>query len=413
MQPMTWLLDDDFLDGFATRTLFHALYGGADFGEVHTTTDRVAAAVADGDDQLVAWHREWTATADRVEGIGDESAVAGHRVSAREAHLRAASYHRTAWAPFFGPTVNPQLASSSAREWAALQKAAERWDPGVELLTIPYEGTTLTGLLVRAGDDDTPRPTLVCTNGYDSTVGEMFVAHAVAATRRGYHCLLFDGPGQGRPLVDQGLRLRPDWEHVVSPVLDVVVDHPAVDAERIVLHGWSFGGFLAPRAAAGEDRLAALVADPGQWDQRDALLGRLPLDDEQKAAFPHIDPSALDPMQQFLDDPAAPGRLRWSMLQRGPLAHGTHTLLETLTALSEFTVSDVAGDIRCPTLLTAAEGDPTSVGTPTLLDAIGATTKRLVPFTDAEGAGGHCEGMARSLLHQRMYDWLDEVLAAR
>ncbi|MFN8037724.1 MAG: alpha/beta fold hydrolase [Acidimicrobiales bacterium] len=410
---MTWLLDDDLLDGFASRVLFHALYGGADFGEVRTTCDRVTAAFADGDDRLAAWHREWTATADRVDGIGDDAAAAGHPVSAREAHLRAVGYHRAAWSPFFGPTVSPELASSSAREWDALGKVAARWDPGVEVLTIPYEGTTLTALLVRATDDDTPRPTVVCTNGYDGTVGEMFVAHAMAATRRGYHCVVFDGPGQGRPLVDQGLHLRPDWERVVSPVLDVVVEHPAVDTDRVVLHGWSLGGFLAPRAAGGETRLAALVADPGQWDQRDNLLANLPLDDDQKAAFPDIDPAALDPMQQFLDDPAAPGALRWRMLQRGPLVHGTTTLLETLTALSQLTVSDVAGDIRCPTLLTAAEGDPTAAGAPKLLDAIGADTKQLVHFTDAEGAGGHCEGTARSLLHQRMYDWLDEVLAPR
>lgn len=34
----------------------------------------------------------------------------------------------------------------------------------------------------------------------------------------------------------------------------------------------------------------------------------------------------------------------------------------------------------------------------------------IVAFTDAEGAGGHCEGMARHLFHQRCYDWLDETL---
>ena len=32
-------------------------------------------------------------------------------------------------------------------------------------------------------------------------------------------------------------------------------------------------------------------------------------------------------------------------------------------------------------------------------------------FTDAEGSGGHCEGMARTLYHQRVFDWLDETLA--
>ena len=37
--------------------------------------------------------------------------------------------------------------------------------------------------------------------------------------------------------------------------------------------------------------------------------------------------------------------------------------------------------------------------------------KALVRFLAAEGAGGHCEETARSLFHQRAYDWLDDVLA--
>jgi hypothetical protein len=39
--------------------------------------------------------------------------------------------------------------------------------------------------------------------------------------------------------------------------------------------------------------------------------------------------------------------------------------------------------------------------------------KVLVPFTKAEGADMHCEPMARSLLEQRMFDWLDETLLSR
>ena len=37
-----------------------------------------------------------------------------------------------------------------------------------------------------------------------------------------------------------------------------------------------------------------------------------------------------------------------------------------------------------------------------------ARTKVLVSFINAEGAGLHCQPMGRSLLEQRMYDWLDE-----
>src|SRR4051795_8458180 len=80
---------------------------------------------------------------------------------------------------------------------------------------------------------------------------------AVAALRRGYNCLLFDGPGQGRPLIHQGLHMRPNWESVVSAVLDTVLSYPNVDAQSVALAGWSFGGYLAPRAASGEHRIAA------------------------------------------------------------------------------------------------------------------------------------------------------------
>jgi hypothetical protein len=48
-------------------------------------------------------------------------------------------------------------------------------------------------LLGRAGR----RPLIIGTNGYDETVHIMHYGHAVAAQRRGYHVLIFDGPGQG------------------------------------------------------------------------------------------------------------------------------------------------------------------------------------------------------------------------
>jgi hypothetical protein len=37
--------------------------------------------------------------------------------------------------------------------------------------------------------------------------------------------------------------------------------------------------------------------------------------------------------------------------------------------------------------------------------------KTLISFTDAEGAGDHCEMMNRSLLNRRALDWLDATLA--
>jgi alpha-beta hydrolase superfamily lysophospholipase len=391
---------------FGTRVLVHAAYGGADFGEVMTTVERV------GDGDADAWHREWSATAERLEGAAVTSAERGHAVSAREAYLRAAHYHRAGFQPLYGEPVDPRLAEGFTREWDAFAAAAALFDPPLELVEIPFEGGSLPGVLARAATGGAPRATIVHTNGYDSDLIEMYFAHVPAALERGYDVLLFDGPGQGRNLIRDGLRMRPDWENVVRPVIDWAVERPDVDTTRVVLAGWSFGGFLAPRAAAFEPRLAALVADPGQWDPGEGMLARLPLSDEQKASFPDgVDPAALAPMEEYLRGPDADPLMRWRLIQRGLWVHGVPTFFDYAKEMTRYELSSVAGRITCPSLITQAEGDPIAAGAPRLLEAIGAERKTLVRFTAAEGAGGHCEGTARRLYHQRVFDWLDETLA--
>lgn len=398
------LSDNPMWDAFGSRPLSTILYGGADLGEITSTIERV------GDGSADRWHQEWVATASRLMEVGDTAAQRGHRVSAREAYLRASSYFSTAWFPLFGQPVDSRVPETSAHQAEAFERAAALMEPPVEVLEIPFEGRTLPAYFLKVDDTGMRRPTMVHTNGYDGNIQEMYFAHAPAALRRGYNVLLFDGPGQGRNLVRDGIPIRPDWESVVTPVIDYVLDRPDVDPERVVLAGWSFGGFLAARAAAFEPRIAALVADPGQGDQRDLLAGALPLSDADKARFPDVDPSLLDPMQEWLEGPQGDPMARWRLLRRGPWVHGKDTFFDYLVDLCRFEVSTVAADIRCPTLLTMAEGDPSGAGAPRLLDAIGAERKTLVRFSASEGADGHCEGSARLLYHQRTFDWLDETL---
>ena len=93
---------------------------------------------------------------------------------------------------------------------------------------------------------------------------------------RGYNCLTFNGPGQGDALWLKKMYFRPDWERVVTPVVDFALAHPEVDAKRIALVGVSQGGYWAPRALAFEHRIAAGVADPGTWSIADAWTRQLP-----------------------------------------------------------------------------------------------------------------------------------------
>jgi hypothetical protein len=100
-------------------------------------------------------------------------------------------------------------------------------------LRIPFERTSLPAYFIPAvGHETVVRPLLICTNGYDASIADMYFASAVAATQRGYHCLLFDGPGQGEMLIEHGTSLRPDWETVVKSVVDFALTMPSRAARR-------------------------------------------------------------------------------------------------------------------------------------------------------------------------------------
>jgi pimeloyl-ACP methyl ester carboxylesterase len=399
---MGLLLDDPLFDRFASRGLCHALYGGADFGECFVT----AKQITPGDPG--SWYCAWTATGDRVFEIARGGAAAGHMVSAQEAYLRASNYYRTSYLPLFGAPVDARLVAAFDREAEAFRKAAALMSPAVEAVEIPFEGTSLPGYFHRADESGRPRPTLIATNGYDSTVHEMHFAHAVPAVRRGYNCLAFDGPGQGRTLIKQGLVMRPDWENVVRAVVDYALARPEVDSRRVALVGWSFGGFLAPRAASGEPRLAACIADPGQWDLLEAMRVGLPLPSEARERLPSIAPADLEGLLgQVRSNPY----LGWTV-RRALWVHGLDSLPDYVRAAAEYTLAGRAGRIRCPTLVAWAEGDPIARFAERLHAEL-QCPKALVRFTAAEGAGGHCEETARSLFHQRAFDWLDDVLRCR
>ena len=88
--------------------------------------------------------------------------------------------------------------------------------------------------------------------------------------------MIFDGPGQNATLFRQGIPFRPDWENVLTPVVDFLVARADVDADRIALMGVSQGGYWVPRAVAFEHRIAAAIADPGVVDVSTSMLAQLP-----------------------------------------------------------------------------------------------------------------------------------------
>ena len=402
---MGLLFENDFHDGFGSWPLAYIPYGGATFGEVAA----VARAVGSGDDS--AYYQAWIAAGDRLFEEGERVLGKGHRASARDLFLRASSFYATAYHPIYGKPVDPRLPAAFRKQVLALDRGLALGSLPVAPARIAFDGASMPAYLIPAlGHEDKVRPLLIFTNGYDGTITDMYFASAVAASRRGYHCLLFDGPGQGEMLYEHGVAMRPDWEVVIAAVVDYAATLDIVNPERIALSGWSLGGYLAPRAASGEPRIAALIADPGQWGLswgfRDYAM-RLGATPEAAANLGELDEELLGRMEQII---LADRRLRWSIVQRGYWVHGVDNLRDYLRSAQLYTMEGRAELIRCPTAITAAEDDRLAAKAPFFYDQL-RCPKTLFRFTAAEGAGSHCEMENRSLLNGRLLDWLDEQFA--
>jgi hypothetical protein len=251
--------DDSQFDFQTLRLLGSAGSGDAEAGEVLSTAARITA----GD--FESWTAQWLATARRVHHIAGECQERGHIVSAVQAYLRAANYYRVAEFYLHGDPADSRIRQLSRTARSCFRAALALDQRDVQTLVIPYAGTTLPGYYYPATRTSGPAATLVAHTGFDGTEEELR-AIALAANVRGMHCATFEGPGQGAVVREQGLPFRPDWEAVVTPVLDHVLTLPGVDPERIALLGLSFGGYLAPRAAAFDHRLSACVANGGVFD---------------------------------------------------------------------------------------------------------------------------------------------------
>jgi alpha-beta hydrolase superfamily lysophospholipase len=403
---MGLLFQDDMHAEFGQSALAYIPYGGPDFGEIQA----IGRAVGEGDD--LAFYQAWINAGARSTARADATLKDGHRASARELYMKASAFYAASYRPLFGEPVDARLLAAYRAQMSAFENALALGDPPVHPVRIPFGETTLPGYLIPAvGRDGTVGPLLILTNGYDATMTDMYLASAVAASRRGYHCLLFDGPGQGEMLFEHAVRLRPDWETVITAVVDFAIVQPMVDPSRIALSGWSLGGYLAPRGASGEHRLAALVADPGLWSMAGgfrAMAQRLGVSSEAVADLGAIEEGLLASLEQIIaNDP----RLNWSVIRRGYWVHGVDNLRDYLRSAEAFTMDGRCEMIACPTLVAAAEDDPLSQSASTLFDAL-RCSKDTVRFAATDGAGTHCEMMNRSLLNRTVFDWLDERLGA-
>jgi hypothetical protein len=360
-----------------------------------------AARIVDGDRQ--SWFTAWSERADQLAELAEAARAGGDEPGARWAFLSAsAAYSRALGAvdglpPEQADAVLLPTFRSSRRCWEAMIDASQG---RMVRVGIPYEDTTLPGYLLRPDAGGAPRPTFVMTNGSDGSLPSLWATGAAEALDRGWNAFVYDGPGQQSLLFERNVPFRPDWEAVLTPVVDALVARPDVDADALTAYGISQAGYWLPRALAFEHRFVAAVADPGVVDVSTSWLAFLPpemielLDKGQKDVFNHY-------MEEVGGDPAAE---RTFAFRARP--YGIDDPYDLFSAVRTYQLRDVAAQIRTPLLITDPDDEQFWPGQSDQLAALLAGSHSVQRFTREDGANWHCQPLAARLTAYRIFTWL-------
>lgn len=378
---MQFIRDLSFNQQFI-RTLGHAARGGADIGECLS----LLPLITPGDYQ--SWFHAFFNLGQKLKTAAENESKKKHFISAGKKLLRASNYFRTA---YFFLEENPgdaRILESLEESKASLSKALDFLAIPHLKVKIPYGDTFLPGMLYPSPVPDAPL--LIDTGGGDSTLEELYFQSAIASRERGYHCLTFEGPGQGSVLRIAKIPFRYEWEVVVKAVVDYLENaHPEIGT-KIALRGDSFGGYLAARAAVFENRVKACIVNPGILSVSGGI-DKLPGDFIRKLLF------ALKPALRF-------------KVESRYMRFGAKNFHEMKELCKRYTLEGKTQKIACPVLVIDNEQEHLTKGEAVKFYQTLDCPKKYHLFKSEESSGGHCQPLLPLQTEELIFDWLDEVL---
>jgi pimeloyl-ACP methyl ester carboxylesterase len=382
------------------RILGIAGTGGCEPSECFLTLEKIR----DHDEK--SWILEWVNLAECTERLAEESMLSHQTATACQAYLRACSYYQTAM--FSLSPKDTRLFEYLSHSRELFHRVAGILSPKIEVLGIPFGNATLPAYFLSGGQ---PKgPTLLVVNGGDSTNEEMVHFIGIAAARRGWNCLIFEGPGQWSALQQNpGLVMTVEYEKPVKAVMDYLLSRDDVDPEKVVLYGLSLSSLLGARAAAFEKRICACIlvggpvvdvnkaweavrppwvkkTIPGIWDFLFGLLMKV------NAQFAGL-------VNHF----------EWSL--------GVSSLRGVLDAFVPFNIRGLGSKIECPALILEGEGEYAQTDKATGLLAMefiseikGPVTMHEFEINKVGWAASHCMIGGTEAGNTVIFDWLDRVV---
>jgi pimeloyl-ACP methyl ester carboxylesterase len=329
-------------------------------------------------------------------------------VSVRDTMFRAASYFSSADFYLHGNQSDPRIITL----WETMQAA---FNISLSLLPIPgrrvnvqADGFYIPCIFYKASQDQKPRPTLIIGGGYDKGQEELYHIMAKAALERGWNAITYEGPGQASPRRYQNLSFIPQWEKVITPVVDYLETLPEVDTSALSLIGISFGGILAARASAFERRLTSVVCLDGIYDFGTEFLASFP--PGVSALLKTGNATKFDAtMKAFRNSPEASTAIKW-FLDQGLWAWKTTSYFDLITQFQAYTLVDIIDQIPGPVFVGDAQDDLFLKGSGALLASHLGNRAHYYLFKTAYGDGEHSGIGAWVFQNQVVMDWLKPIL---
>ena len=353
------------------RLVAEAQQGGGDLFDIA----RLCRKLVPGDKE--GWERGWMALAEATEANARRELGLGHRRTAMQNFFHANQYYRMSDVFLTADEMEKRKARFlKARE--NFRAAARLHRPPIETIAVRCGNEEYEGYFCHPIDPAPGKwPAVFLVGGADAYAEEIFFSGRQVLDR-GWALLLADTPGRGSSLYVKGIPTRADYEVPVMACVDYLAGRPEVDGARIALIGISMAGYYAPRAAAFDPRVKALVA----WSGCYSILEDVYLFCE------HLQPT----LRRLL---------------------GGVSDAEARERLKRFTMTGAAERIACPTLITHGAEDRLMrvEGAKRLFDALGSSDKTLKIYDDPSAGGTiHCshDYWAHNLPY--MLDWLEERL---
>ncbi|KAJ5120512.1 Alpha/Beta hydrolase protein [Penicillium bovifimosum] len=402
--PLLLLSNDSTMNFDLLTPLGESITGGGDVGPILAAAKDVKAG------NMTSFTEVFYKLANDTKAQAEDPDNAYDPVNVRDTWFSAAGYFRKADNYLHGNWSNPLIESLWDEQLDAFNKGIAALPiPGKRIRIPATKGNfTVEAIWYSASESKHKKlPTLIIGNGFDAAQEDSYHNFVAPSLARGWNCITYEGPGQPTVRRNQGLGFIPDWEKVVTPVVDYVLSEKkdVVDSTRLILLGNSMGGYLAARAAAFEPRLSAAVLIDGVWDNYAAYAREL--SPELLAIYEAGNYTQFDDVLLSAREAGKlPTGAAWG-IDQGLWAFRTHSPSDFFTQIKSYNVESFIHKIRIPVFVGDAELESSYIGQPKqVADALG---HRATLHTFKGAAGFHCQTGAGQELSRTIHAWLNKT----